>query len=116
MEVDIPDNIRTFIDEVVDSFAMWDLLIYCSKSDNNVETPKRVAEMLGRPSDELAKPVVKLEKLGLLEMVAPPGAPAGFRLDRSSKFFPVLQGFWAYNEVQENRLRILSYLLQKKTR
>jgi len=116
MEVDIPDNIRVFIDEFVDSFAMWDLLIYCSKSESQVETPKRVAEMLGRPSDELAKPVVKLEKLGLLEMVAPPGGPAGFLLNRASKFYPSLEKFWTYNEVQENRLRILSYLLQKKTR
>jgi len=116
VEIDIPDNIRGFIDEVVDSFAMWDLLVYCSKSENPVETPKKVAELLGRAPEELAKPVQKLERLGLVEKVGLPDGQMGCRLDRKSQKFQLLEKFWAYNEVQENRLRILSYLLQKKTR
>lgn len=112
MEIDIPSDIRGFIDEVVDSFVMWDLLIFFSKKTQDIETSARVAELLGRPAEELLKPVQKLEKLGLMEKVGTPG----YRLDHRSSRFQDLEKFWAYNENQENRLRILSYLLQKKTR
>lgn len=116
MEIDIPNDIRGFIDEVVDSFVMWDLLIFCSKKGTEAETPAHVAELLGRPAEELMKPVQKLKKIGLVEELGLPGNEVGCRLDRRSSRFPELEKFWAYNENQENRLRILSYLLQKKTR
>ena len=59
---------KTFIDDVVDSFVMWDLLIFFSKRAGELETPGRMAQMLGRPAEELQKPVLKLEKLGVLTM------------------------------------------------
>ena len=116
MEIDIPDDIRHFIDEVVDSFVMWDLLIYCSKKTTEVQTPAHVAELLGRTAEELEKPVLKLEKLGMAEKLSMPGNEMGCRLNPRSERYPLLERFWKYNEAQENRLRILSYLLQKKTR
>ncbi len=48
MEIDIPGDIRAFIDEVVDSFVMWDLLIFYSKKMGDLETPAKVAQLLGR--------------------------------------------------------------------
>lgn len=116
MEIDIPTDIRAFIDEVVDSFVMWDLLIFCSKKIGEVETPSRVAQMLGRPSEELQKPVLKLEKLGLVTLEKHMDGETAYRLNSKAERFSLLQQFWAYNESQENRLRILSYLLQKKIR
>ena len=116
MEIDIPEDIRSFINEVVDSFVMWDLLIFCSKKIGEVETPSRVAQMLGRPSEELQKPVLKLEKLGLVTLEKRMDGEIACRLNQKSSRYATLQQFWAYNESQENRLRILSYLLQKKIR
>jgi len=116
LEIDIPADIRAFIDEVVDSFVMWDLLIFCSKKTGEMETPSRVAQMLGRPAEELQKPVHKLEKLGLVAMVKKIDGEMACQLNQNSPQFPLLRQFWAYNESQENRLRILSYLLQKKIR
>ena len=116
MEIDIPEDIRTFLDEVVDSFVMWDILIFCSKKLDEVETPSRVAQLLGRPVEEMSKPVQKLEKLGLITTEKRIDGEQVCRLNQQSKQFPLLKRFWEYNENQENRLRILSYLLQKKIR
>jgi len=116
VEIDIPEDIRSFIDEVVDSFVMWDLLIFFSKKIGELETPSRVAQMLGRPADELKKPVLKLEKLGLMASEKRMDGEMACRLEPKSGRYSLLQQFWAYNESQENRLRILSYLLQKKIR
>jgi predicted AAA+ superfamily ATPase len=116
VEIDIPADIRAFIDEVVDSFVMWDLLIYCSKKIGETETPSHVAQLLGRPTEELNKPVQKLEKLGLVISAKRIDGEMTCQLNKKSSYFPSLQLFWAYNDSQENRLRILSYLLQKKVR
>jgi hypothetical protein len=116
MEIDIPDEVRHFIDEVVDSFVMWDLLIFCSKKMGEMETPARVAQLLGRKTEEILKPAQKLEKLGLVVFEKRIDGELACRLNKKSNRFPSLERFWAYNENQENRLRILSYLLQKKVR
>ena len=116
MEIDIPEEIRTFINDVIDSFVMWDILIFCSKKAGEMETPARVAQMLGRPVAELQKPVQKLEKLGMITLEKRIDGEMACRLNKQSEKFPLLERFWAYNENQENRLRILSYLLQKKIR
>lgn len=116
VEIDIPTDIRAFIDEVVDSFVMWDLLIFCSKKISEAETPARMAQMLGRPADELQKPVLKLEKMGMVTLVKRFDGEMACQLNPKSGRYPLLQQFWSYNESQENRLRILSYLLQKKIR
>jgi hypothetical protein len=116
LEIDIPEEIRKFLDEVVDSFVMWDILIFCSKKIGEVETPPRMAQLLGRPMEEMNKPIQKLEKLGLVKTEKRIDGEMVCRLNRGSSQFSMLQRFWEYNENQENRLRILSYLLQKKIR
>lgn len=116
MEIDIPGDVRTFIDEVVDSFVMWDLLIFMSKKLGEMETPARIAQLLGRSREEVLKPSQKLEKLGFVTFEKRVDGEFICRLNKKSGRFSNLERFWAYNESQENRLRILSYLLQKKVR
>ena len=116
MEIDIPEDIRIFLDEVVDSFVMWDILIFCSKKIGEFETPSRVAQLLGRPVEEMTKPVQKLEKMGLITTEKRIDGEQVCRLNQGSNQFSLLKRFWEYNENQENRLRILSYLLQRKIR
>jgi hypothetical protein len=116
VEIDIPGDVRTFIDEVVDSFVMWDLLIFISKKMGELETPAHIAQLLGRKTEEVLKPAEKLEKLGMAIFEKRVDGEQVFRLNKNSERFSNLERFWAYNESQENRLRILSYLLQKKVR
>jgi hypothetical protein len=116
VEIDIPGDVRAFIDEVVDSFVMWDLLIFMSKKLGEVETSARIAQLLGRTSQEVLKPTQKLEKLGIITFEKRLDGEQICRLNKKGERFLALERFWAYNENQENRLRILSYLLQKKVR
>ena len=62
MEIDFPPEMKTFLDDVVDSFAMWDLLIFFSKKEGEMETSERIAKLLGRQSSEMEKPLAKLKK------------------------------------------------------
>ncbi len=114
MEMDFSPEIKAFLDEVVDSFAMWDLLIFFSKKSEEMETPDRMAKMLGRQTPELEKPLDKLEKMGLLTRVKRLDGETACQLNRGGALFPSLEKFWSFNESQENRLRILSYLLRNR--
>ena len=114
MEIDLPDHIKKFIDEVVDSFVMWDLLIFASQKVNGIESPGRTAQLLGRTEAEVEKPYLKLVKLGILVVEKKADGSTVCQVDPNSTYAPELQKFLSFNDIQENRLRILSYLLQKK--
>ena len=116
MEIDFPPDMKVFLDDVVDSFAMWDLLIFFSKKELEMESSNRIAKLLGRQADEMEKPMVKLEKMGLLTRVKRLDGETACQLNRAGSHYQGLEKFWVFNESQENRLRVLSYLLQKKVR
>jgi hypothetical protein len=116
VEIEIQNDIKAFIDEVIDTFVMWDLLIFCSKKSEGIHSPAQAAQLLGRTEAEVEKPVAKLLKMGLITMEKRANGETVCEIDPKSKYFPDLQKFWTYNENQENRLKILSYLLQKKVR
>jgi hypothetical protein len=116
LEIDFPPEMKTFLDNVVDSFAVWDLLIFFSKKELEMETSDRIAKLLGRQAEEMEKPMAKLEKMGLLIRVKRIDGEMACQLNRNGSLYQGLEKFWAFNESQENRLRILSYLLQKKVR
>ena len=114
--MEIPKDIRAFMDEVVDSFAMWDLLIFISKWEDDMDTPARMAQLLGRQMEEVLKPIHKLEKMGIVSLVKRPDGEFLCRVNSNTPFLPFLKKFGAFNGNQEDRLRILSYLLQKSIR
>jgi hypothetical protein len=114
VEIDIPEHIKNFVDQVVDSFVMWDLLIFSSQRSGEMDTPQRTAQLLGRTEGELEKPFSKLIELGIFVKEKRPDGSSICRMNQQSLLFPQLQQFLTFNAIQENRLRILSYLLQKK--
>jgi hypothetical protein len=114
VEIDIPEHIKNFIDQVVDSFVMWDLLIFSSQRSGEVDTPQRTAQLLGRTEVELERPFSKLIELGIFVKEKQQDGGLVCRMNQKSPFFSQLQQFISFNSIQENRLRILSYLLQKK--
>ena len=108
------DHIKAFIDEVVDSFVMWDLLIFAAQRANEIDTPHRTAELLGRTAGEVEKPFLKLIDLDIFVVEKQTSGVLVCKINQQSNFFPELKNFISFNETQGNRLRILSYLLQKK--
>ncbi len=116
MEIDIPDNIKSILEEVVDSFVMWDLLIFLSKHSAAMETPLQAAKLLGRTGEEMQKPFSKLVDLGIFAVRKLEDESLAYYINQQSPFLEKLHDFLFFNEVQENRLRILSYLLQKNVK
>jgi hypothetical protein len=114
VEIDIPAEIKHFIDEVVNSFIMWDLLIFFSKKDVELASPAYVAKRLGRPLEEVQKAIQKLEKLNLVVLDKLLDGEYNCQINQQSNLVSPLKKFTEYNESQESRLKILSYLLQKK--
>jgi hypothetical protein len=116
LEIDIPTDIKHFIEEVVNSFVMWDLLIFFIKKDVELASPAYIAQRLGRPLEEVKTPLQKLEKLGLVVLDKLLDGELNCRINQQSDLVSPLRKFTEYNESQESRLKILSYLLQKKIR
>jgi hypothetical protein len=114
LEIDIPADIKNFLDEVVNSFTMWDLLIFFSKKNTELSSPAYIARRLGRPLDEVKIPIQRLEKLGLVVLDKLLDGELNCRINEQSSLVSFLNKFAEYNERQESRLKILSYLLQKK--
>jgi len=114
--IDIPQDILEFIDGFIDAFITWDLLIYFSKRGREPVTLQQISTILGRDEKEVAPPV---KKLALARLITPEKRVDGdilFKLNPDAPQFNAFQNFAAFNEQQENRLKILSYLLQKKVR
>jgi hypothetical protein len=114
--IDMPQKIQEFIDGFIDAFVTWDLLIYFSKRGEEPVTFKQISVILGRTDKEVAVPVKKLAALGLIQGEKRVDGEILFKLNPASPQFQAFQDFASFNEQQENRLKILSYLLQKKVR
>lgn len=115
MAFDLPDDIRQFVDEVVDSFVVWDLAICFAKKPDDTGSVQDIAGMTGRSVKEVAHCLQKMAGHGLLKVRKTEGDPV-FEFDRTSPRSRAFQSFLNYNQFQENRLRILSHLLQKGVR
>ncbi|HET9869904.1 MAG TPA: hypothetical protein VFR02_05350 [bacterium] len=116
MGIDIPPDILAFIDGFIDAFITWDLLIYFARKGGEPTTLGQISQILGRPEKEVAVPLKRLAEAGLVSAQKRVDGEALYRLSDSSKDFTAFKSFAAFNDQQENRLKILSYLLQKKVR
>ncbi len=116
MAFDLSEDIRLFVDEVVDSFAMWDLVICFAKKPDEAGSLEDIAQMTGRPIKELTAHLQKLVTLELVEAVKDETGGIRFTFSRKSPKAQSFQAFLEYNQFQENRLRILSHLLQRGIR
>ncbi|HVM33422.1 MAG TPA: hypothetical protein VMU88_09835 [bacterium] len=116
MTIDMPAEILSFIDGFIDAFITWDLLIFFARKGEEPVTLAQVSQILGRSDKDVAVPLKKLTELKLLTVQKRVDGEVTFRLNSQSPVLPAFKSFAAFNDQQENRLKILSYLLQKKVR
>lgn len=115
MAFDLPEDVQQFVNEVIDSFVMWDLTICFAKKPDKTGTLAEIAQTIGRAPKDIASPLQKLVSQGLVKAHKTEGDPI-FDFDRTAPGAKAFQSFLNYNQFQENRLRILSHLLQKGIR
>ena len=116
MTIDMPADILKFIDEFIDAFITWDLLIFFAKKGDEPVSLQQISQILGRSEKEVVVPLKKLVEMKLLAGQKRVDGELAFRLSPACPEFAAFKSFSAYNDQQENRLKILSYLLQKKVR
>lgn len=115
MAFDLPEDVQTFVDEVIDSFVMWDLTICFAKKPDQTGTLAEIAQIVGRQPKDVAAHLQKLINHGLVKSLKTEGEPV-YEFDRTAPEARAFQSFLNYNQFQENRLRILSHLLQRGIR
>jgi len=103
----------SFIDEIVDSFVVWDLLIGFSRRPDTVGTSKTFSTLLGRPQEDVDAGLQRLAGKGLLRVRTIDTGETFFEFNPASTLVPTLREFTDLNDSQENRLKILSRLLHR---
>lgn len=112
----MPLEILNFIDGFIDNFITWDLLIFFARKGEEWVSLQQISQILGRGDKDVAGPLKKLVASKLLTIQKRVDGEIVFRLDPACPEYAAFKGFAAFNDQQENRLKILSYLLQKKVR
>jgi hypothetical protein len=112
----LPDEILEFVDEVIDSFVMWDLTICFAKKPDRTGDIEEIARITGRSVKDLVPHIQKMVTLGILKIGRTSDTGPVFEFDRLSSRAKSFETFLQYNQFQENRLRILSHLLQRGIR
>jgi hypothetical protein len=111
--LELPENLLRFVDEVVDSFVTWDLLVGFTKRPDTSGTAANFSSLLGRPVADVIASLEGLYQKGILNRRELNGGDVFFELKTDSLRMSDLRTFSAFNESQENRLKILSRLLQR---
>jgi hypothetical protein len=105
--------LNQFMDEVIDSFVTWDLLLVFSGHPEVVGSAATFAALLGRSQEDVAGALDHLSQKGLLRLYRSTENEKLFELDPDSDLAGPLGEFADFNDHQENRLKILSRLLHR---
>lgn len=105
-----PDNVHMFVDEYIDSFISWDILLYFHRNSSAVETPASLANRLGRNQSDVEAEIDKLVKKDVLTR-----ADGGtFRHAPAPELSSRIQAFSDALTVASSRMTILSQVLGKR--
>jgi hypothetical protein len=113
MSVELPEKMASFIDEVVDSFVVWDLLIGFSRRPETVGSAATFGALLGRSAEDVSEALKCLAQKGLLKTSGIETGDLLFSFDPATPLRDALREFADFNDSQENRLKILSRLLHR---
>ncbi|NTV53074.1 MAG: hypothetical protein HGA76_08700 [Candidatus Firestonebacteria bacterium] len=111
-----PDkDVIEFIQAVVDSLVMWELVVFLWNNPGITDKAKGIASRLGRRSEDILGPLEALVEHGILEKWGEAAQPIyAFRQD--SKFAEALEKFAAFSQDKEGKLWIWAQLLHRGIR
>jgi hypothetical protein len=109
MSSELSDPMAKFIDEIVDSFVVWDF----SRRPEVVASAETFASLLGRPVEDVSAALARLAEKGLVKTRLSDTQELLFEFDRATPLRDALREFADFNDAQENRLKILSRLLHR---
>ena len=103
----------SFVDEIVESFVVWDLLIGFSRRPDTVGTAATFSTLLGRPAEDVDAALRRLADKGLLRSRTTEAGEVFFEFNPASDLVSTMREFAEFNDSQDNRLKVLSRLLHR---
>jgi predicted transcriptional regulator len=105
-----------FVDEYIDQFIAWDLLVYFHESPEIERKPAGVAVDIGRKSSVIQPCLDALVEKGVLTTEADEADEPTYRYVADAMFKKRMDAFLAFTRDRTNRLAIVSRVLQKETK
>lgn len=103
------DELASFVDEYVDSFASWDLLLFFHFNSDTSGTAESLAGRLGRPVDEIAAALDRFCRHGWVRL----SGGQVYRLDLNDEVRQDLARFALAQDNRELRLQLIRSILAK---
>jgi hypothetical protein len=113
--VEIDQDVKKFVSEVVESLVMWELLVFLWKNPGLTDNAEGVAGRIGRRSVDLAEPLELLVKRRILSKWGDKADPV-YAYHPSPKLAKTIEKFVGLNNDKEGKLVIWSQLLKKGIR
>ena len=107
------DALRFFIQEYLDSFCSWDLLVFLAHNPESVDTPRGLATRIGRPVSEIASCLARLSEKGLIESASAFGEQL-YRLSGDEEQLSVLQRFARMQSDPATRTEALRRIMESQ--
>ena len=113
---DIAPEISNFVDEYIDQFVTWDVLVYFHENPDVERRPDGVAMDIGRRVSAIEPVLLYLEKKGVLEADIDEADDPAYRYVATAEFRKNMDDFLAATRDRTNRLAIVSRILQKEAK
>ncbi len=105
-----PNGVHGFVDEYIDSFLSWDIIMYYHRNTSAIETPDSLASRLGRNRRDVEAEIRKLVRKGVLT----PADGGTFRHAPAPELARQIEAFNEALSVSSSRMIILSQVLGKR--
>ncbi len=113
---DIDPDVLEFVDEYVDRFATWDILVFFHENPGVERKPSAIASDIGRKAALVEEALAVLKEKGVLEREPDEAGEPTYRYAASPDFTAGLDSFLAATRDRATRLAIVSRILQKEAR
>ncbi len=111
-------QVSAFVDEYVDSFVTWDLILFFHENPYTVGSPSSIAMSIGRLGADIEPYLEKMTEKGILSHELRPGdgAEAIYAYKPEPEFEKLVREFKRALKDRASRLIIVSKVLQKEAR
>jgi hypothetical protein len=109
----VSDNeLNSFIQDHIDSFVKWDILVYFSRVPDTVETIDSLSRLTGKTPSDIELPLEELVTSGVLRSARAGAAPATFSVAPSFRHRTILEKVNTEMLDRSARLKLLTMTME----
>ena len=109
----VSDNeLNCFIQQNIDSFIKWDILVYFSRMPEAVETLEGLSRLTGKSLAEIEPPLAELVSANVLRSLREGSSHTSYAIDPSFKHRDILEKVNAEMHDRSTRLKLLTMTME----